>query len=193
MKINSSLKHFGVFLISLVVLAVIVIGALELLNVTHFFHKSPSAATIVTKAGKKTPAPVSNVSGTTSPTNKNLGGNNGTSNGSSTDTGGTSTATTSTSQWITSTSGAITLKQPVANSTLLDGAIISGSATVPQVNIRLIDNSVGVIDQGTLDVVNGNFSGILHFQSKASSGQLDVFSTGPNAVELNEIQVTVNF
>ena len=193
MKINSSLKHFGVFLISLVVLAVIVIGALELLNVTHFFHKSPSTATIVTKAGKKTPAPVSNVSGTTSPTNKSLGGNNGTSNGSSTDTGGTSTATTSASQWITSTSGAITLKQPVANSTLLDGAIISGSATVPQVNIRLIDNSVGVIDQGTLDVVNGNFSGILHFQSKASSGQLDVFSTGPNAVELNEIQVTVNF
>jgi hypothetical protein len=194
MKIRkNNLRRVKVLIPSLLILAVLVIGALELTNVTHFFHKSPAPANIVTKAGKKTPTPVSNVSGTTKPTTKSPTSNNGTPSGSSTDTGGAAATTTNSSQWITSKSGVITLKQPIANSTLQDGVIISGSASVSQVNFRLIDNTVGVIDQGTLNVVNGNFSGILHFQSKATSGQLDVFSTGPNAIEINEIQVSINF
>ncbi len=35
---------------------------------------------------------------------------------------------------------------------------------------------------------NSNFSGILYFQSHATTGRLDIFSTEPNGAEVNEIQ-----
>ncbi len=110
-----------------------------------------------------------------------------------TDTNGQSAATTNSSQWITSTSGNITVEQPIANTTIKSGVILSGVAEVDTVHFRLIDNSVGVISEGTLNVVNGKFSGNLNFTPHASGGQLDVFSTAPDGSELNEIEIAVNF
>lgn len=172
--------------------AIVIMAILELTNTTHFFHNS-SSSTVIKKAGTPVPAPTSNVSGSTSPSSKTPSANNTPTAGGSVDTGGTAPTATTQSQWIVSQSGNITLKQPIANSTLQDGAVISGSANVSQVSFRLVDNQIGVIDQGVLNVTNGNFSGILHFKSQATSGQLDVFSTEANAKEINEIQVTVTF
>jgi hypothetical protein len=194
-KKTPSLKTWGLWALSAFLIAIIAIAVLEITNTTHFFHKSIPATKIVVKSGKPTPTPLSNVSGSSSPDSKTLTNNNGTSNsGASTDTGGTAVATTNQNQWVVSQSGNITLKQPIADSTLQNGATITGSATnISQVSFRLIDNKVGVIDQGTLNVTNGNFSGILYFKPQATSGQLDVFSTDSNAVEINEIQESINF
>lgn len=173
----------------LLILAGLATGVI-LNNYTNLFHKSTPATKIVKKVGLPN-GPTSNVpssSAAKTPTN-----NNSSPTGGSQDTNGTAPTTTSQNQWIVSQSGNITLKQPVVNSTLQNGAVISGSAKVSQVDFRLIDNQIGVIAQGVLNVVNGNFSGIMHFQNKASTGQLDVFSTQPNGAEINEIQLSVNF
>lgn len=105
----------------------------------------------------------------------------------------TTPVTTNPGQWAISNSGQLTLKQPVAQATLKSGDDLSGSAKVSRVQYRLKDNQVGVIAQGFLNVINGNFSGTLQFTSHASSGRLDVFSSDPTGVEINEVQVPVNF
>ena len=97
------------------------------------------------------------------------------------------------SYWTTSTSGLVTVKQPGANSVLGSGAALYGSAKVSQVQYRLIDNQVGVLAQGPLNVVGGNFSATLHFRPIASSGRLDVFSFDSQGAEVNEVQIPVRF
>jgi hypothetical protein len=113
--------------------------------------------------------------------------------GSSTDTRGQSSSNTSASQWVSSASGAITVKQPLADTKFSDGSVLGGSAKVGQVQYRLKDNNVGVISRGTLNVTDGNFSGIIHFSSQGTGGQLDVFSTDSQGVEYDEVQINVRF
>lgn len=96
-------------------------------------------------------------------------------------------------QWATSSSGLITLKSPLQNSIFKSGDSIYGSASTGPVQFRLIDNQVGVIAQGTINVVNGSFSATASFKPYASSGRLDVFNTDPNGKEINEVQIPVNF
>jgi hypothetical protein len=120
--------------------------------------------------------------------------NSGSGNsGGAADTNGNSAASTSSNQWIKSASGAITVKQPVSNSKLQYGDVISGSANIGEVHYRLSDNKVGVVAQGTLSVVNGNFSGIIHFQPQGTGGRLDIFSTDSQEIEYNEVQINVSF
>jgi hypothetical protein len=61
------------------------------------------------------------------------------------------------------------------------------------VQYTLIDNNVGVISQGTIPVVNGNFSATIDFSPTATAGRLDVFTTDANGKEINEVQLQVNF
>jgi hypothetical protein len=61
------------------------------------------------------------------------------------------------------------------------------------VNYRLIDDQVGVISQGTIKVVAGNFSAAVNFKPYAKTGRLDVFTTDDNGKESNEVQVQVAF
>lgn len=96
-------------------------------------------------------------------------------------------------QWSVSQSGAITVKEPVQNTTLKSGAQLVGSATVSEIQYTLIDNQVGVISQGNVSVVNGAFSALMGFQSYASSGRLDVYSTDTNGKEINLVEIPVNF
>lgn len=126
----------------------------------------------------------------TTPSSNNSGSRN---SGGATDTNGSSAASTSSNQWIKSASGAITVKRPAADSKLQDGDVISGSANIGEVHYRLSDNKVGVVAQGTLSVVNGNFSGIIHFQSQGTGGRLDIFTTDSQEVEYNEVQINVSF
>lgn len=170
------------------------IAGLELSNTTHWFHKGPNKVNVITQAGnlsgdnKPKPAGAGQP-----PTNKTPTTNTGQNIGGASDTGGQTTTPSSGSQPITSASGNITVDQPSPNATISNGATLSGTATVSQVQFNLIDNNVGLIARGTLNVVNGKYSGTLNFNSSATSGRLDVFSTEPNGRQINEVEIAVKF
>jgi len=154
----------------------------------HFSPKVSKAPTATISQLRSTATP--NDSSKTVAANDNAGSGQGIGE----DTHGTDTnVSTPANQWTKSESGQITLKQPVADSTLSSGATISGSASVSQVYYRLIDDKTGVISQGVLDVVNGNFSGKVNFYSHGDSGRLDVYSLDSNGREVNEVQISVGF
>jgi hypothetical protein len=113
--------------------------------------------------------------------------------GTATDTKGQTQPSTQSSQWLVSESGNITVKQPLSGSTISPGESLIGSATVSRIQYRLIDDTVGVISQGFLSVVNGDFSGSMKFTSKGNTGRLDVFSTDVNGKEINEVQIPIKF
>lgn len=95
------------------------------------------------------------------------------------------------SQWLTSASGVITVKLPTENTTFKSGDKLYGSGSVSSVQYRLIDDVIGVISQGTISVVNGNFSATVNFVAQGKTGRLDVFSTDAQGRELNEVQVPI--
>ncbi|HVS79308.1 MAG TPA: hypothetical protein VHD84_03415 [Candidatus Saccharimonadales bacterium] len=183
-------------LLAAVVLVAVVIAILEITNVTHFFHKSTPATEIIKKVGSTNPAstaPPANISANNPTGTKTNSSGGSLVQGGATDTKGQAQSTTNPSQWIKSTSGNITVKQPLANSTLQSGDSLIGSAKVGTVYYRLIDDKLGVVASGSLDVSGGDFSGTLHFGHKSSTGRLDVYSTNSQGVELNEIQIGVKF
>jgi len=102
-----------------------------------------------------------------------------------------SPVSTPSSSWTQSQSGVITVKTPVANSTIKNGFQLIGSAETSEVQYRLTDNNVGVISQGTIPVVSGNFSASINFTSSGTTGRLDVFTTDNNGKEINEVQIHV--
>lgn len=197
MVTNRSRKRFVTPLRVLIVLVVaaLVIAGLELTNTTHLFHKSPSK--VVVTVGKPVVPPKKSSSSSSTASQpappKSPTGNNLVQSGGAIDNKGSCTPTARSSQWVTSQSRLITVKSPVANTTLKDGDQVIGSAGVNLVDYRLIDNTVGVLAQGTLSVVNGNFCGTLHFQPKGTGGRLDIYSTNTQGVEYNEIQINVSF
>jgi hypothetical protein len=172
---------------------IVILLGLELTNTTHLLHKQKPASLTVVTAGTPVKAPASKKVSPPPKGSSNDSSSPARNQGTATDTQGSASASTNSNQWISSASGAITVKQPVANSKIQDGVVLSGSAKVDEISYRLTDNSVGLIAQGTLSVVNGNFSGILHFKSQGTGGRLDVFSTDSKGVEYNEIQVNVSF
>jgi hypothetical protein len=98
------------------------------------------------------------------------------------------------SEWTSSTSGDITLQQPTNNSTVKSGNTISGLANTSTVSFILKDTSVGVIGQGSLNVVNGKFSGTLQFTPHANTGSLEVYYPNPSSgAEEDIINITVNY
>jgi hypothetical protein len=98
------------------------------------------------------------------------------------------------SNWVSSASNSITLQQPSPNGTIANGDAISGTASVDKVAFILKDNSVGLIAQGSLIVVNGRFSGLMEFQAHSSSGKLEVYYPNPtNGREEDLIEINVNF
>lgn len=170
----------------LVLLLVALMATLELTNTTHLFHKQATISVAVpvkqppsnsTNSGDKTPSSSISINKGTAVDNK----------------GAISSVTTSSSSWAVSASGVITLKQPVSNDRIVSGVNLAGISTLNQVQYRLIDDGVGVISQGTISVVNGNFSANISFQAKSKTGRLDVFSSDSNGREINEVQVPVTF
>ncbi len=176
---------------AVIVLAAVIVAGLELTDTTHFFHKSTPATQVIVSAGKR-PSNQNTVTKSGGQSDKATSTSNGVNKGTATDTNGQATSTDP-SKWVVSASGNITVKQPVANDSIKDGSVLSGSAKVGQVQYRLIDDKLGVISQGQLSVKNGNFSGQMHFQPAASTGRLDVFSYDSNGTEINEVQIAVRF
>lgn len=122
------------------------------------------------------------------------GQSTGNSQGGAVDNKGDTTTPTDTTPAITSTTGAITVLGVPANSIIKNGDVLRGTVKgVTQVQFRVIDESVGVLAQGALSVVNGSFSGTLKFTPKAATGRLDVFSFDAAGAEINNIEIPVRF
>lgn len=155
-----------------------------------------AAAGIVFKGDNQpapTPAPTHKPAVSVPAVKNNSGGSSSVAQGGATDNKGSGATSTSPSDWASSSSGKITLQQPTAGSTLRSGDTLSGTAKVDTVQYRLVDDSVGVLAQGSLSVVNGKFSGVLNFTPHSSSGKLDIFSysNGPYSSEVNNIEVSL--
>ncbi len=191
---NESNKKYKV-LFYLLGLIVLIIAGWRIIDYTNF-HKNTSTpnnkSNNKTSIRKNNPASSPNNS-TKKSTNTNsgqkvVGGVISTSgqNGSNTSTASTNSATSS-------SSGLITLMQPSSNSTISNGAIIYGTSKLSEVGYTLIDNKVGVISQGSLNVINGIFSGRMLFTPHSTTGRLDVYSTNAQGVQSNEIEINVNF
>jgi len=180
-------------LLAVLVVAVAVVAGLELTNTTHIFHKQTPVTRITPSTIKSSLPPTS----TTAPADKQPTSGSTTSTGQGTDVDNkgkvTTPPTTNSRLWTASQSGVITVKQPTAQTTFKSGDTVSGSASVPQVQYRLIDDQTGILTEGSLSVVNGNFSGTLQFQPVATTGRLDVFTVNAAGVESNEVEISVNF
>lgn len=107
------------------------------------------------------------------------------------DTSGQSSSNTSSPR--TSSTGEITVYLPLDNATVKSGQEISGTSTLPQVSYRVVDSISGVIGEGTLNVVNGKFSGSLSITSNATEGRIDVFGTKSDLTEFSNIKIPVRF
>ncbi|HSX30423.1 MAG TPA: hypothetical protein VLE99_00715 [Candidatus Saccharimonadales bacterium] len=115
--------------------------------------------------------------------NTNQGGATDNHGDSSTNSGATGTA---------SSSGVVTVTSPASDALLSSGDTLRGTATgQSKVQYRLIDDTVGVIAQGSLDVVDGRYSGTLQFTAHAKTGRLDVFTYDSQFQETNEVQLPV--
>lgn len=126
------------------------------------------------------------------PTNGQSTGNN---QGGATDNNGQAPADPGTTTGsVTSPSGVITVKNAANNMLLSPGSTLYGTAQgVSHVQFRVIDNEVGVLAQGTLQVVDGAFSGKLSFTPKTDSGRLDVFTVDSLGSEANNTEIPVRF
>ena len=170
-------------------LVVLLFAVLEITNTTHLFHKGPKVSVLSPPLQSLPAKPAAN-NGEKSPTVSSS-----VNQQTATDKKGQipSNVTSDQSKWTTSQSGVITLKEPQSNSLFKSGDDLFGSSSLGQVQYRLIDNQVGVVSEGTVSVVNGNFTASVNFKSYSTSGRLDVFTTDANGKEFNEVQVPLNF
>lgn len=115
----------------------------------------------------------------------------GNSQGGAVDTGGSDAPQSKIG--ISSESGLITVTQPDKDGTVRQGSVIAGAAKsgVDKVQYRLVDEGVGVVAQGSLDIVNGVFSGKLQFTPRSETGRLDIFSFDSTGSEINTIELPV--
>lgn len=185
-------RKFIAPLVIVLLVAVGVVAGLELTNTTHWFHK-PADQVITTVGGSSEENPQSSTSKNVKLPPKKPTENTGRIIGTGTDTRGQANESTSPSQWVTAKSGNITVKQPIVNSVLKNGAVVAGTAKVSEVQFRLLDDETGVIARGVLHVVDGKFSGKMNFSAHGVNGRLDVFSTTPDGAERNEVQIAIRF
>jgi hypothetical protein len=174
------------------VIAVIALLAIASVFAYKWNHKDTADIKPVVKGTPSTsasaPTPTSTPAPSTTATNPTGQGGAVDNNGKTTDTIPPS------SEWTSSTSGDITLQQPTNNSTISSGDTISGLANTSTVSFILKDTSAGVIAQGSLNVVNGKFSGTLQFTPHSSTGSLEVYYPNPdNGAEEDVINITVNY
>ena len=182
----NSLKKKPLLLVTLLIVVAVIGG---ILIKTHNNSKTRQNLA-VTKTKSAARAATSKPRAPAAPTHPNL------NPGGTVDNDGKTTGSLPpSSAWVSSASGVITLQQPSPNTSIANGDTISGTASVQNVTFILKDDSVGLIDQGTLNVVNGKFSGLMEFQAHSSSGTLEVYYPSPTngkAEDVIEINVTLH-
>jgi hypothetical protein len=168
--------------IVVIVTVAIVVGAVIVAN----NHSSTSSESTTGESATTTPATKSN-----SASNK-AGSSNSVSQGGIIDKNGVSSVSSPSSQWKSSSSGVITLRSPITGSTLHPGDTVSGTAKIGSVQYRLVDETVGVLAQGSLSVVNGKFAGTLQFSPRGTTGRLNIFSfDSKNGAEINRVEINL--
>ncbi len=182
----SSRKRLIIALIIIVILFVLAGLAYYLYQKKHQTKISPAPTPTITQLPKQ---PASN-NGEKKPTTPNT-----VNDGTATDNNGqiSEPISSSPSQWTSSASGLVTVKKPIAGEVVTNGFELAGTAKVSKLQYRLLDNEVGVISRGFINVVSGNFSVNVSFSPHSKAGRLDVFTTDDNGVESNEVQINVRF
>jgi hypothetical protein len=168
--------------------AAVAIFILEITDTTHWFHKTASVRGPGKPITRSTAQPSS---GEKNPATRGSSRTEGTADDKSGQK--PSGVSDDPTLWSKSESGKITIKLPVNNGELKNGGTVYGSSSLSQVQYRLIDDEAGVIAQGPINVVDGNFTATLNFKAYAKSGRLDIFSTEPGGREINEVQIAVRF
>lgn len=173
------------YILAILVLIFALIGVFAYFNNNKTVtYQNSSNSTVKGTTSKPTPHQPSNNANTLPPS------------GSVTDNKGVipQASQTPSNKWTTSSDGNIVLEYPYNGMMISKGQNISGTAKVKTVSFLLKDNSVGVIDQGAMSVVNGKFSGTLNFTPHSNGGELEVYTTNPsNGAEESVIDVNVSF
>lgn len=179
-----------ILIFSLICIVVLALAALEITNTTHWLHKSP----MVSIPSKPITSLPRQSSAKTTADNKTPAGSSFSQQTGTDEKGKIPNAVpTDPNKWLMSQSGMITVKLPTANTLFKSGDKVFGSSKVSGIQYRLIDDQSGVISQGHISVVDGNFTAAVHFTAHGITGRLDVFSADDNGRESNEVQVPVNF
>lgn len=179
MKTKRSTKKILVSLLALIVICGVAFGGYQVLKPKPTKQTAPQA-----KITKLAPS--------TSTGEKTSSTQNGINKGSAKDT--TQPAITSSpNKWTSSQAGDIVVQAPLAKSVLSSGFVLSGTSSLSSLQYRLIDEEVGVVSQGPLQVKDGKFAASVSFQKRSASGRLDVFTTDPSGKETSEVQLQVSF
>lgn len=174
-----------------ILLIVLVLGAAAGLIIMKRSHNKLSdsstktTSTVASAQSNFTSNDTTKVPGDTSARDKVSGG--------ITDTNGSSSTPANASDSTSSSNGEIVVYAPTKNSLLTSGATVSGTSSLSKVSYRIVDTEVGMISTGTLNVVDGKFSGTIQFQTNAKSGQLDFFGTQNDGNEFDNLSIPVNF
>ncbi len=175
----------------IIITTCISISILELINITHLFHKS----TIISAPSRpitQLPKQIAANNGdkiVSTPSSTIDHGNGEDKNGQIPKTG----VPTDPSKWSYSSTRIIIVKLPTSGGKISSGDILAGSSTIAKVYFRLTDDEVGVISQGSANVIDGNFAVSISFTSHGNSGRLDVFNTENDGREINEVQIPVRY
>lgn len=159
----------------------------------HVKHKTSSEEDTEAHTTSDVPSAQSNFTGANDNKNANSTTNNDSATGGIVDNNGASSTSVDTSNPTSSSNGDIVVYSPQKNSLLKSGATISGTSKLQKVSYRINDTNVGEISTGTLNVVNGKFSGTIQFQTSAANGQLDFFGTQSDGNEFDNISIPVQF
>lgn len=186
-KLNTT--RLIVVVLTILVLLGVAIFVLEKRNVTHFFgapsvddsnaqttSKLPTAQSDFSSGEKRDANTVSKPESIVTDNNGNVG------------------TPPPANKWTQSQNGTITVYTPTKDAALKSGDILSGATTTTgKVAFRLNDNVSGMIATGTLDIVNGKFSGKFDFSTTATEGRVDVFSQAADGTESNHVSIPVRF
>lgn len=171
-----------------VIVAILLIGA----GVAYVLHQSRKPKPAETTSTSKT-AQSDYDQGKERPTD---GQNIGTNQGGAVDNKGSNDNTSTPGEPKTvSSTGMITVLGLSTNSLLKNGDALRGTTdkTIGTVQFRVLDEATGVVAQGELSVVDGTFSGTLHFNAKSATGRIDVFNFDAGGREANNIEIPVRF
>lgn len=180
------------------IIAILIVIILILLGLLYLNSSNTNSASSTTLPGSTTST--TGISGNQNNTHS-LHTKNGISQGGVIpDTIGSTGATTTTisippqNEWQYSSNGSIVLQFPTQNTAFVSGQPIVGLSSITPVSFLLVDNTVGKIAGGTLNVVNGKFDSSIEFTPHSKSGVLQIYHPNPsNGAEQDIININVNF
>lgn len=110
-----------------------------------------------------------------------------------TDTNGNIPASIDTSKPTMSQTGEIAVYSPQRNQNVSREIIVAGTAKIKTVMYRISDDITGVIETGSLNVINGRFSGTLKITTGAKVGQVSFFGVQSDDNEFSNVTIPLRF